>query len=72
VLERALPRLSAAALHELLAAAQVCDGICKGLVRPDWPLDPWDAIERWLLMAVHALRAGPGRPTSAARLALTG
>jgi DNA polymerase-3 subunit delta len=55
VLERALPRLGATALAELLAAAQVCDGIAKGLKRPDWPEDPWDAVERWLLMCVDAL-----------------
>jgi DNA polymerase III subunit delta len=75
VLERALPRLAAPTLRELLTAAQVCDGICKGLLRPDWPDDPWDAIERWLLTCVQALRAGPAASAAQAatpRLALRG
>ncbi len=73
VFERALPRLMAPALLRLIAAAQVCDGIAKGLPRPDWPADPWDAVERWLLMAVDALRGDGDRSAQARQpLALRG
>ncbi|MEN9538439.1 MAG: putative polymerase delta subunit [Pseudomonadota bacterium] len=44
--ERALPHLSQPALRRLLKAAQVVDGICKGLRQPDWPHDPWEALKR--------------------------
>lgn len=44
--ERVLPRLSAAALADLLQAAHLVDGIVKGLKRPDWPADGWQALHR--------------------------
>ncbi len=44
--ERVLPRLSVAALDELLQAAHQVDGIVKGLKRPDWPADNWQALQR--------------------------
>jgi len=52
--ERALPLLNAAALATLLDAASVCDGINKGLRHPAWPPQPWDAMKRWVLMALDA------------------
>jgi DNA polymerase-3 subunit delta len=51
--ERALPRLTADALAQLLHAAQVCDGLVKGLKHPEWPLEPWEALKRLVLMTVQ-------------------
>lgn len=44
--ERVLPRLSDAALTDLLHAAHQVDGIVKGLKQPDWPTDNWQALHR--------------------------
>lgn len=44
--ERVLPRLSDAALTDLLHAAHQVDGIVKGLKQPDWPSDNWQALHR--------------------------
>lgn len=44
--ERVLPRLSGAALSELLQAAHQVDGIVKGLKLPDWPTNGWQALHR--------------------------
>ena len=44
--ERVLPRLSAAALAELLQSAHLVDGIVKGLKLPDWPANGWQALHR--------------------------
>jgi len=44
--ERVLPRLDEAGLARLLHAAQLVDGIVKGLKQPDWPTDPWQALHR--------------------------
>ncbi|WAC74423.1 DNA polymerase III subunit delta [Roseateles sp. SL47] len=57
--ERLVPQLGGAALSRLLVAAQVCDGIVKGLKHPDWPADPWDALGRLALMLEQALRPAP-------------
>lgn len=54
--ERALPRLSAAALARLLQAASVCDGVCKGLRHPDWPDNPWDSLRQLLTQALAAVQ----------------
>ncbi len=62
--ERVLPGLDAAALGDLVAAAQVCDGIVKGLRDPRWPAEPWAALRRLalqLMQAVRAARAGARR-----------
>ena len=68
IFERALTLLSETTLAHLLDAAQVCDGLVKGLKHPDWPLDPWDGLKRLVLMLVeHTGRVGT-RPL--ARLAL--
>jgi len=58
--ERAVPLLSEDALAALLEAAQVCDGLVKGLKHPDWPLDAWDGLRRLVLMLVEPLAAAPG------------
>ena len=44
--ERVLPRMSEARLNGLLQAAHHVDGIVKGLKVPDWPTDPWQALQR--------------------------
>ncbi len=48
--ERVLPRLSDAALANLLQAAHQVDGIVKGLKQPDWPTDGWQALHRLALL----------------------
>ena len=68
IFERALALLSETTLAHLVDAAQVCDGLVKGLKHPDWPSDPWDGLKRLVLMLVeHTSRAGN---RSMARLAL--
>jgi DNA polymerase-3 subunit delta len=62
--ERLLPALGAETLAGLLEAASLCDGIVKGLKHPRWPLDPWAALRRLVLMSLDA--AAPG--TSARRI----
>jgi DNA polymerase III subunit delta len=44
--ERVLPRLSEAALAQLLQSAHQVDGIVKGLRRPDWPASGWQALHQ--------------------------
>ena len=75
--ERALPLFTEAALDALLHAAQVCDGLVKGLKHPDWPLEPWDGLKRLLLMVLQSTSAPPaarrgGRAVVVPRLALQG
>ena len=53
--ERAVPLLTDNGLAALLDAAQVCDGLVKGLRHPDWPLDPWEALRRLVLMLIEQL-----------------
>ena len=65
--ERVLPRLSAAALAELLQSAHVVDGIVKGLKQPDWPATGWQALHR-LALQLCALCAAP--PASGGTLRL--
>jgi DNA polymerase-3 subunit delta len=71
--ERVLPLLSEHQLAHLVEAAQVCDGIVKGLKHPAWPLDPWDALKRLMLLTLQAVSAPPparGRAPVLMRLAL--
>ena len=70
--ERAVPLLTDSAIAQLVDAAQVCDGLVKGLKHPDWPLEPWEGLKRLVLMLVQstATTSGPGRKSSAPRLAL--
>jgi DNA polymerase-3 subunit delta len=46
LMERALPRLSAATLTRWLDDAHTVDGIVKGLKSPGWPADPWQALQQ--------------------------
>jgi DNA polymerase III subunit delta len=62
--ERALPLVGDAALAALLDAASVCDGLVKGLRHPDWPSDPWQALQKLALMlAQHTMRTASPRGT---------
>ncbi len=58
LIERAVPRYAGDELQALLGDAAICDGVAKGLRRPDWPDDPWDAVRRLLLRIVQAGRSG--------------
>ncbi len=66
--ERVLPRLSDAALAQLLQAAHQVDGIVKGLKQPDWPHNGWQALHRLALQlcalcaATSASSAATSRP----------
>lgn len=66
-LEHAVPRFSAPALARLVAAAGTCDGITKGLPRPQWPVDPWDALRHLVLQAFRARSAARPAPAGARR-----
>jgi len=69
VFERAVTLMSESTLAHLLDAAHVCDGLMKGIKHPDWPLDPWEALKRLvLLLAEQTARVGT-KPIS--RMALT-
>ncbi len=57
--ERAVSVASEGALAELLSAAQVCDGLVKGLRHPDWPADPWEGLKRLVLMVCERVGAVP-------------
>jgi len=57
--ERALPLFTESALAQLLHAAQICDGLIKGLKHPDWPLEPWDGLKRLVLMAMQSTSMAP-------------
>jgi DNA polymerase III subunit delta len=59
LVERVVPALSAHTLAHLVEAASVCDGLVKGLRHPDWPLDPWDALRRLVLMVLQAVARAP-------------
>lgn len=50
--ERALTRVPEDVLLVMVVAAQVCDGVVKGIPHPDWPADPWEALKRLVLMVV--------------------
>ena len=71
--ERVVPLLSEHTVAHLVEAAQVCDGLVKGLKHPDWPLDPWDGLKRLVLMVCeHVGSASARRPAgSITRIALT-
>src|SRR5256885_500363 len=58
--ERAVPLFTDNALAQLLHAAQVCDGLVKGLKHPDWPQDAWEGLQRLVLMMLQSTTAAPG------------
>jgi DNA polymerase III subunit delta len=66
--ERVLPMLADHQIAHLLDAASVVDGIVKGLKHPDWPHEPWPALQRWVLAMLQVSPAAGGRGKT--RLAL--
>lgn len=50
--ERIVPRVSATDLAALVQAASTVDGIVKGLRDPQWPTDPWLALQRLMTQAL--------------------
>jgi DNA polymerase-3 subunit delta len=64
--ERVLPALAEHQLAHLVQAASVCDGVIKGLKQPDWPLDPYAALERLALLVMQQLVSAPGARGAAA------
>ncbi|MCF8210190.1 MAG: DNA polymerase III subunit delta [Rhodoferax sp.] len=62
--ERVLPRISDAAIAELLQSAHSVDGIVKGLKQADWPHSGWQALHRLALQLCALCRGSSG---SAAR-----
>ena len=71
--ERVVPMLTDHTVAHLLEAAQVCDGLVKGLKHPEWPHDPWDGLKRLVLMLVEhtsAVPAGGRGRVAVQRLAL--
>ena len=65
--ERVLPRLSDGQLAELLHAAQVVDGIVKGLKQPDWPANGWQALHRLAQQLCGLCAASAAAKPAAAR-----
>lgn len=57
--ERIVPGLHGEQLAPLVEAAQICDGLVKGLRHPGWPSDPWAGLRRLALMLVETT-AGRG------------
>lgn len=60
LIERIAPRLDSAQAAALVQAAQVCDGLVKGLRHPDWPSDPWAALRRLALLLAEAASGKSG------------
>jgi DNA polymerase III subunit delta len=73
LMERAVPLFTDNAVAALLQAAQVCDGLVKGLRHPDWPTDAWDGLKRLVLMTVQhtAASSGQGKSRVSPSFALT-
>jgi len=68
--ERVVPLLSDHTVAHLVEAAQVCDGLVKGLKHPDWPYDPWDGLKRLVLMVCEHVGSGTARRPAGAGLRL--
>ena len=65
--ERVVPQLADHQLAHWLEAATVCDGLVKGLRHPGWPADPWDGLQRLVLMMLEPLRPLPAAQRSSPR-----
>jgi DNA polymerase III subunit delta len=64
--ERVLPALADHQLAHLVQAASVCDGVIKGLKHPEWPLDPWSALKRLVLLTMQLVTSAPAAPRATA------
>ncbi|MBV9892091.1 MAG: DNA polymerase III subunit delta [Rhizobacter sp.] len=69
VFERAVTLIGESAIAHLLDAAHICDGLVKGIKHPDWPLDPWQALKRLVLMLAEETARVGAKPI--ARMALS-
>ena len=67
LVERVVPLLTDRELARWLDAAQVCDGLVKGLRDPGWPLDAWDGLRRVALMVLEQTAAAPRQRVHQAR-----
>jgi DNA polymerase III subunit delta len=65
LIERIAPRLDAAQAGALVQAAQICDGLVKGLRHPDWPSDPWAGLRRLALLLAEAASGKTGAALTA-------
>jgi DNA polymerase-3 subunit delta len=59
--DRVLPSLTDSALAQLLQSAHLVDGIVKGLMQPDWPTDPWQALARLAMTLCGLCAAAPNK-----------
>ena len=50
----------------IVEAASICDGIIKGLKHPEWPLDPWAALKRLMLLTMQQVASAPAAPRGTA------
>jgi DNA polymerase-3 subunit delta len=57
LVERVLPTLRAGQLARWLDDAHTVDGIVKGLKVPDWPADPWQALQQLAMKVARACAA---------------
>ena len=55
MVERAVGLVNRKALSDLVDAAQICDGVIKGLSHPAWPNEPWAALRRLTAMMCSSL-----------------
>jgi DNA polymerase III subunit delta len=70
-IERLAPLLASHTLAHWLEAASEVDGINKGFKRAGWPLEPWAAMQRLVLMMLEHTAAPPAAQRKAGlRLAL--
>lgn len=64
--ERALPLVPDHCMAGLVEAAQICDGLVKGLAHPGWPPEPWEGLKRLVLMLLRHTAADSKQPLSIA------
>lgn len=57
LMERALPRITAAQAAAFVVDAHRVDGIVKGLRQADWPSEPWQALHRLAMGVCRACAA---------------
>jgi DNA polymerase-3 subunit delta len=70
-MERVAPLLASHTVAHWVEAASLADGLNKGLKHPDWPHDPWDGLQRLVLMVLeHTGHAPAGRKAAGGRVRL--
>ena len=58
LVERAVGVVDEDALVRMIAAAQICDGVIKGLKHVAWPQEPWAALRGLALMTCECTAGG--------------